>query len=141
MMISTKGRYALRVMLDIAVNSQGSYVSLRDVAQRQQISMKYLESIVASLCRNQLLESLRGKSGGYRFAYPIECYTVGQIIKATEGSMAPVSCLVDSVCTCGRTERCLTLPVWQGLEQVIESYLDSITLQSLLDGNSQIIQR
>lgn len=87
MMVSTKGRYALRVMLDIAENSNGRYLSLRDVAQRQEISMKYLESIVASLCRNQLLESLRGKTGGYRLANPLESYTVGQVLKATEGSI------------------------------------------------------
>ncbi len=132
MMVSTKGRYALRVMLDIAENSNGGYLSLRDVAQRQEISMKYLESIVASLCRNQLLESLRGKTGGYRLANPLESYTVGQVLKATEGSMAPVSCLTGDTCACGRAEHCVTLPVWKGLDAVIDQYLESVSLVSML---------
>lgn len=133
MMVSTKGRYALRVMLDIAENSNGGYLSLRDVAERQEISMKYLESIVASLCRNHLLESLRGKTGGYRLSNPLESYTVGQVLKATEGSMAPVSCLTGDACACGRSEHCVTLPVWKGLDAVIDQYLESVSLASMLD--------
>lgn len=132
MMISTKGRYALRVMLDIATHSKGQYLSLRDVAERQQISMKYLESIVASLCRDQLLESLRGKHGGYRLSRPVEDYSVGQILKSTEGSMAPVACLVTEG-SCENGAQCPTLPVWKELDTLIDTYLESVSLASVLE--------
>lgn len=136
MMISTKGRYALRVMVDIASHSDGNYLSLRDVAERQNISMKYLESIVASLCRCELLESLRGKNGGYRLSNPIESYTLGQILKATEGSMAPVACLSEpGVCKNG--ENCPSLPVWQELDRIIDTYLESVSLCSVLERGGQ----
>lgn len=132
MMISTKGRYALRVMLDIASHSEGHYLSLRDVAERQQISMKYLESIVASLCRDGLLESLRGKHGGYRLARPVDEYSVGQILKATEGTMAPVACLASEG-ICENEELCPTLPVWKELDQIIDTYLEGVSLASVLE--------
>lgn len=132
MMISTKGRYALRVMVDIAVHSNGQYLSLRDVAERQEISMKYLESIVSSLCRCNLLESLRGKHGGYRLSKDIEEYTLGQILKATEGTMAPVACLSEPG-ACKNGEKCPSLPVWQELDRIIDEYLESVSLTSIID--------
>ncbi len=135
MMVSTKGRYALRIMIDIAIHSQGQYLSLRDVAERQEISMKYLESIVSSLSRAQLLESLRGKHGGYRLAAPLESYTLGQILKATEGTMAPVACLANDA-LCQRADTCATLPVWKGLDQVIDQYLEGISLVSLIENGA-----
>ncbi|WP_409967289.1 Rrf2 family transcriptional regulator [Bengtsoniella intestinalis] len=132
MMISTKGRYALRVMVDIATYSNGQYLSLRDVAERQEISMKYLESIVAALCRQELLESLRGKLGGYRLSKPLEDYTLGQILKATEGTMAPVACLAEPG-ACKNGEHCPSLPVWQELDRIIDEYLESVSLVSVLE--------
>lgn len=135
MKISTKGRYALRVMVDIAKHSddEGNYVSLKDVSQRQQVSMKYLEMIVGILNRGHFLVSCRGKSGGYRLAKQPKEYTIGSILKLTEGSLAPVSCLESGTVNCERADSCITLPLWQELDQIIDDYLESKTLQDLLE--------
>ena len=135
MMISTKGRYALRVMLDLAQQEEDGYISLKSISGRQGISVKYMEMIVSILNKAGYVKSLSGKEGGYRLSRPANQYTVGSILKLTDGSLAPVSYLEhcgDS--ECGRSGACLTLPMWKKLERLIDSYLEGVTLQDLLDG-------
>ena len=133
MKISTKGRYALRMMLDLATHQGDGYVALKDIAQRQEISKKYLEQIVPMLGKSNILRTTRGYQGGYRLARAPQDYTVGEILRLTEGSLAPVACLERSPMECERSAGCATLPVWQGLHKVICEYLDGITLQDILD--------
>lgn len=133
--ISTKGRYALRVMLDLAENNTGKYIPLMDIAQRQEISEKYLESIVSILSKNDFLVSLRGKGGGYKLAKQPEEYKVGSILRVTEGSLTPVACLDKKPNTCERAAECKTLKMWQGFEDLINDYFDGITLADLLENN------
>ena len=133
MKISTKGRYALRLMLDVALHSHGAAVPLRDVAQRQEISDKYLEQIVPILNRSSFLRTNRGYQGGYRLAREPRAYTVREILALTEGGLAPVACLDGDTTLCTRSEFCATLPMWKGLQEVIEDYLEKITLQDLLE--------
>ena len=135
MMISTKGRYALRILLDIAESAQEKeYVSLGDVAMRQEISMKYLEAIVASLSRAELVESKRGKAGGYRLARPAEEITVADVVRAAEGSISPVACPECDGVSCSRAGKCLTVDLWKHLDGMIERYLSAVTLGDLLTG-------
>lgn len=131
MKISTKGRYGLRVMLDLAKFGSENYVSLTDIANRQSISLKYLESIISSLKGAELVESARGKSGGYRLTKAPSEYSVGEILKAAEGSLSPVSCL-ESEEACPHAAECLSLPVWVGLDKVIDDYLENYTLDKVL---------
>ena len=138
MKISTKGRYALRLMLDLAVQPGDAAVPLRDVARRQEISDKYLESIVKTLVRGQVLDALRGKGGGYRLHGSPEQYTIRQLIELIEGPLAPVSCLEPGKNPCGRVAHCRTLPLWQGLEQVIGAYLDQFTLADLVSPEAYV---
>ena len=138
MKISTKGRYALRMMIDLAQNQGDGYVSLKDIANRQEISKKYLEQIVAFLNKPDVLRTNRGYQGGYRLAKNANEYTVGDILRLTEGGLAPVSCLDNSPILCDRAENCITLPIWKGLYKVISEYLDSITLQDIVDKNSDV---
>ena len=133
MKISTKGRYALRMLLDLAENQKGGFVALKEIAQRQNISKKYLEQIVPMLNRSEILQTNRGFQGGYRLAKDPACCMVGEILRCTEGSLSPVACLEHKPNQCERCHECATLMVWEGLEQVIEKYLDSITLQDILD--------
>ena len=135
MKISTKGRYALRMLLDLAMNGNGNYVSLKEIAERQKISKKYLEQIVPLLSKSGLLKTNRGYQGGYMLSKNPEQYTVGEILRLTEGSLAPVSCLDTEVNECQRADGCITLPVWQGLYEVITNYLNGITLQDMIDKN------
>ena len=135
MMISTRGRYAIRLMLDLAQHIGEGFVSLKKISERQGISAKYLESIVSMLNKAGMVESSRGKEGGYRLSRTPEEYTVGSIIRLTEGSVAPVACLECGSARCERAEDCLSLPVWIKLENVVNNYLDSVTLRDLLDGN------
>jgi len=134
MLISTKGRYALQIMADLAQHNDGQYVVLMDVAQRQKISEKYLESIIAQLSRSGLLLAQRGRGGGYRLAREPEEYSVGSIVRAAEGSIAPVSCLTPDGGACPDASNCLTLPVWQELDRRMNEYLDGITLSDLIHG-------
>ena len=134
MKISTKGRYALRVMIDLAGHPQGSVLSLRDISQRQGITLKYLEQIIPMLSRAGLLKSVRVSNGGYRLTRLAADYTAGEILRAVEGSLVPVACLEDEPNRCPRCGDCKTLPLWQGLSRVIDSYLDGITLEDLLHG-------
>ena len=132
MMISTKGRYALRVMIDIAEHQHDGYIPLKEIAARQEISEKYLEAIVKSLVKERYLTGLRGKSGGYRLTKAPEEYTVGSILRLTENSMAPVACLEPGSTDCPRMGSCKTLPLWQGLDKVVNEYLDGITIADLV---------
>ena len=134
MKISTRGRYALRMMLDLAENQGDGVVALKDIAARQGISKKYLEQIIPVLNRAGLLQTSRGFLGGYRLAKTAAEYTVGEILRAAEGGLSPVACLEQSPNACPRCHECDTLPIWAGLEQVVNRYLDGITLQSVLDG-------
>ena len=132
MKISTKGRYALRMMADIAEHQKGGYVALKDVALRQDISKKYLEQIALHLCRAGMLRGVRGYQGGYKLSGPAEAYTVYDILLAVEGSMAPVSCMRQCPNPCPKRDECVTLPVWQGLQAQIRDYLSGITLQDVV---------
>lgn len=133
MKISTKGRYALRMMLDLAEHQKDGFIALKDIAERQNISKKYLEQIVPILNKADVLRTTRGFQGGYRLAKSPDSYTVGEILRLTEGSLAPVACLEHDPIECSRSVGCATLPVWQGLYRVINEYLDGITLQDILD--------
>lgn len=135
MMISTKGRYALRVMIDLAQNAGDTYISLKEVAERQEISMKYLEMIASLLNKGQMVESQRGKAGGYKLIKDASEYTIGSILKLTEGTLAPVGCLEDGAKKCERAGECITLPLWKKLDDRIDEYLESVTLKDLIDGN------
>ena len=133
MKISTKGRYALRMLIDLAEHQKDGYVALKDIAQRQGISKKYLEQIVPILNQSDVFRTNRGFQGGYRLAKAPDQYTVGEILRLTEGNLTPVSCLEHEPIECERSVECATLPVWQGLYRVINEYLDGITLQDILD--------
>ena len=133
MLISTKGRYALRVMIDLAEHQSDAFVSLRGIAERQEISEKYLESIIRMLVKARVLESLRGKGGGYRLKKAPDEYTVGSILRLTEESLAPVSCLEPNADACPRAGACRTLSLWQGLDKVIHDYLVSVTIADLME--------
>lgn len=143
MMISTRGRYALRVMVDLAEHQAGSYIPLKEVADRQEISEKYLESIMKLLVRSGLLEGVRGKGGGYRLTRPPEAYTVGSILRLMEGSLSPVACLEQEPMQCSRAAECRTLPMWKKLYAMVNDFFDGITLADLMDsehaGNDYII--
>ncbi len=132
MMISTRGRYALRVMIDLAENSDGSYLAMKEVAQRQGISLKYLERILPLLVDGGLVEGLRGKGGGYRLTREPEDYPVGEILRLTEGDLAPVSCLEKGARPCERAAGCKTLPLWKDLNDLVNGFLDSKTLADLM---------
>ena len=135
MLISTKGRYALRVMIDLAEHRSGEFISLKEIAQRQEISEKYLESIIRTLVKAKVVESLRGKGGGYRLTKNPEQYTVGEILRLTEGSLAPVACLDGDCKGCSRSDECPTLGVWKNLDKLINDYLDGVTLDQLVAPN------
>ena len=137
MRISTKGRYALRIMLDLAINNDGNYTPLKDIAKRQDLTVKYLEQIISLLNKAGYLQSLRGNNGGYRLTKPTNEYIVGDILRITEGELVPVACLKDSVNSCSRCNECMTLPFWQGLDDVINNYVDSVTIQDLIDQSNQ----
>lgn len=137
MKISTKGRYALRMLLDLAEHQNDGYIALKEIAARQNISKKYLEQIVSVLNKSDFLSTNRGYQGGYRLAKTPDKYTVGDILRMTEGSLSPVACLDCNPVGCDRKEVCATLPVWQGLNNVICEYLDNITLQDIIDGQME----
>ena len=132
MLISTKGRYALRVMIDLAEHQSEEFISLKGIARRQEISEKYLESIIRMLVKARVLESLRGKGGGYRLKKAPDQYTVGSVLRLTEESLAPVSCLEEGAQACPRITKCRTISLWQGLDKVIHDYLESVTIADLM---------
>ena len=136
MLISTKGRYALRVMIDLAEHQTEGFIPLKVIAQRQDISEKYLESIIKQMVKAKLVSGLRGKGGGYRLTKAPEQYTVGSILRITEDSMAPVACLEPGSEACPRAAECRTLSLWRGLDKVINDYLDDFTLADLMHSDS-----
>ncbi len=134
MKVSTKGRNALRLMIDLGLNSvDGSYISLKDISKRQGISVKYLEQIVTPLSRSGMLRSARGAQGGYRLAKNPKEYTAGQILRAMEGSLAPIACLEFLPNECERYDKCATIEFWEGMNKVITDYVDSVTLDQLIE--------
>lgn len=139
MQISTRGRYALRIMVDIAIHSDGNYISLKDISARQEISVKYLEQVISLLNKAGFLHSLRGNNGGYKLAKKTNEYTAGDILRAAEGSLAPIACLQDDVNRCEHRGRCYTIGFWEKYYKVINDYVDSVTLQDLVDDASSMM--
>lgn len=135
MKISTKGRYALRLMIDLAQNFSGEYITLKEVSKRQGISIKYLEQITTQLCKADYLKSVRGPKGGYKLTKEPKEYILGDILRVTEGSLAPITCLEDEKNSCIRCGNCPTVHFWQGLYKVINDYVDSFTLEDILRNN------
>lgn len=145
MKISTKGRYALKLMLDLAVNNTGEYITIKSISQRQELSDKYLEQIITQLSRAGFVKSTRGAQGGYRLARNPEEYTVGSILRLFEGTLAPVACVEDEQGACDKTGQCALLDVWVQLHEAINNVVDNITLadlvhkQNSLSGNDYMI--
>lgn len=135
-MISTRGRYALRVMIDLAEHRNGRYIPMKDVAERQDISLKYIERIMPTLTRARFVEGQHGKGGGYMLRREPEDYTVGEILRAAEGDLAPVACLQDGAEPCPRAAECRTLPMWKKFYAVTNDYFNGITLAELANGDS-----
>ena len=131
-MISTKGRYAIRVMIDLAEHAGEGYVPLKSIAERQEISKKYLEIIVKELVRGGLLTGVSGKGGGYRLCRDPEDYTIGEVLELMEGSLAPVACLAEGAPPCPRSSKCKTLPMWSEFDSMVHDYFDSKKLSDLL---------
>ncbi len=131
MLISTKGRYALRVLIDMAEHSGSEYIKLKDIAERQEISEKYLESIVKQLVNNKIVSGLRGKGGGYKLSKAPDDINVGEILRIMEGSLAPVACMEETNLPCPKVSECRTREFWRGLNNVIRRYTDSFTIADL----------
>lgn len=132
MIVSTRGRYALRVMIDMAENGGSKYLAMKEVSERQNISLKYMEKIMPVLVAAKLVEGIHGKGGGYKLTRRPEEYTVSEILRLTEGDLAPVACLECDAEQCERTAECRTLPMWRELDRRINEYLDSVTLADLM---------
>lgn len=132
-MISTKGRYALRLMIDIALYEANGYVSLKDSSNREDLSIKYLEQVASLLTKSNLIISYRGNNGGYRLSRKPSEYKIGEILRAAEGSLAPVACLECSKDFCNRRDVCTTIEFWDGFNKVINNYVDNVTLEDLVD--------
>ena len=132
MMISTRGRYALRVLIDLAEHRSGNYLPLKEIANRQEISLKYMEQVMSLLSQNGLVDTAHGKGGGYRLNRDPADYRVSDILRITEGSLAPVACLEGSKNTCTRASECRTLPLWEKLYKAISDCLDGVTLADLM---------
>lgn len=131
-MISTRGRYALRVMIDLAEHGGGDFVPMKEVAARQEISLKYIERIMPLLTKENLVEGLHGKGGGYRLCRPPEDYSVGEILRATEGGLAPVACLECGAKPCPRAAECRTLPMWKKYYAMTNEFFDGISIADLM---------
>lgn len=135
MLVSTKGRYALRVMIELACHDKDEYVPLKTIASQQSISEKYLESIIVVLSKAGIIDGLRGRGGGYRLNRDAKDYSVGEILRLTEGTLAPVACLDCKPNKCKRADSCLTLPMWEKLNNIICNYLDSVSIADLRDSS------
>ena len=133
MIVSTKGRYALRVMIDLAEHSENGRTPLKEIATRQDISQKYIEAIMTLLSKNGFVDAVHGKGGGYKLNKKPEDYRVGDILRLTEGTLAPVACLEANATECPRKKQCKTLPLWTKLDELVENYLDSVTLADLMN--------
>lgn len=132
MMISTRGRYALRVLIDLAEHKDGNYIPMKEVADRQEISLKYLDKILPVLTKNGFIEGVQGKGGGYRLIKNPENCIVGDILRLTEGDLAPVSCLEDCAEPCKRGEKCQTLPMWKEFYTMVNRYFNGITIADIM---------
>lgn len=132
MLISTRGRYAIRVMIDLAENGVGNYIPMKDVATRQELPLKYLEKIMPILTQNGFVEGLHGKGGGYRLLRAPKDYRIGDILRLTEGDLAPVSCLENGGKPCEKAAECRTLPMWTEFKSLIDEYFNGITLEDLM---------
>ena len=141
MMISTRGRYALRVLIDLAEHRTGSFIPLKEIAARQEISLKYVEQIMSLMSANGVVEAAHGKGGGYRLAHEPSEYRVGEILRLTEGTLAPVACLEEGAASCARSAECRTLALWKKLSDAIEGCLDGFTLADLTrsDGGNEYV--
>lgn len=135
-MVSTRGRYALRVLIDLAEHNNGGYIPMKDVAARQEISLKYLERILPTLTKAKLIEGVHGKGGGYRLTRSPEEYTVGEVLRLTEGDLAPVTCLSADAKPCERVAECRTLSIWQGFYDLTNKYFDGIRISDLINTDS-----
>ena len=135
MMISTRGRYALRVMLDLAENGGEGYVPMKEVAQRQELPLKYIEQLMPALVKAGFVEGVHGRGGGYRLVRPPEDYTVGEVLRLAEGELAPVACLACGAKPCPRKDNCITLPLWQKYDTLVHDFFYGITLDDLIKGN------
>lgn len=132
MMISTKGRYALRVMIDLAEHYSDAYIPMKDVASRQELSLKYIERIMPLLTKGNLVQGVHGKGGGYRLSKAPQDCTVGEVLRLAEGDLAPVACLECGAQPCGRAAECRTLPMWNRFYEMLNAYFDGITLADLM---------
>ena len=132
MLISTRGRYALRVLLDLAEHKGDGYIPMKSVAERQGLSLKYIQAIMPVLSKNGLIEGVHGKGGGYRLSKPLSEYKVGDILRLTEGNLAPVTCLECDAKPCVRADTCPTLPMWTKFHKMVIDYFDGITLENLI---------
>ena len=137
MLVSTRGRYALRIMMELAKYDRNRYIPLPLIAENQEVSEKYLESIISVLAKAGLVEGLRGKGGGYRLSRELKDYSVGEILRLSEGSLAPVACLDRNKSGCPRARKCQTLPMWEKLDSLINGYLDSVSLVDLIHPDAE----
>ena len=137
MMISTRGRYALRILVDLAENQSEGYITLKEAADRQEISEKYLESIIKDLVKARFVEGLRGKGGGYRLSRPAEEISVLDVLHSADGAIVPVACLEEGSAPCSRAAVCKTLPLWKGLDRVVSEYLSGFTVRDLAENKVQ----
>lgn len=134
MNVTSKGRYALRIMIDLAQHPEDGFVSLKTISERLNLSMKYLEMIVGSLKKAELVDSTRGKEGGYKLNRTPENYKIGDILRCIEDNLAPVACIKEGEIQCDRSSACLTIPMWKELDDITNAYLDTVTLDDLLTG-------
>lgn len=136
MLVSTRGRYAIRVMIDLAEHMNGKYIPMKEIADRQDVSLKYLTKIMQALTKSGMLDGQHGKGGGYKLNRDPEEYRVGDILRLTEGTLAPVACIDETDCKCDRSFECRTRPMWNELDKLISEYLDGITIADLMEGNT-----
>lgn len=136
MLVSTRGRYAIRVMIDLAEHMNGKYIPMKEIADRQDVSLKYMTKIMQALTKSGMLDGQHGKGGGYKLNREPEEYRVGDILRLTEGTLAPVACIDETDCKCDRSFECRTRPMWNELDKLISEYLDGITIADLMEGNT-----
>ena len=136
MLVSTRGRYAIRVMIDLAEHMNGKYIPMKEIADRQDVSLKYMTKIMQALTKSGMLDGQHGKGGGYKLNRNPEEYRVGDILRLTEGTLAPVACIDETDCKCDRSFECRTRPMWNELDKLISEYLDGITIADLMEGNT-----
>ena len=136
MLVSTRGRYAIRVMIDLAEHMNGKYIPMKEIADRQDVSLKYMTKIMQALTKSGMLDGQHGKGGGYKLNRDPEEYRIGDILRLTEGTLAPVACIDETDCKCDRSFECRTRPMWNELDKLISEYLDGITIADLMEGNT-----